>query len=261
MSKIVKKCPAKTRQRGPVPVDRWPLYPTREERALEPTGKWAVPKYEGLTRDAVKQFFQNLCDPGDEALHRRPQDTFDANVQDLDDDRFLVYLDGTYRQPPPSAKFLNGALIRQWHMSTSSYWNTLRVYSERFRACATHQPDDPPPTMRIINGARQYPGENDERFNGFPRSARMEAFHMKLQDMRASVARVTLQKVNYHAYMRSLCSSHDQSSMPHINSTVAVGEDQLQLLLSYPTGPRSITSCASMFLSENGQMTVAFFTG
>lgn len=260
MAKIVKKYPTRNQQRGPVPIDRWPLYPTREERDLQPTGKWDVPKYEGLTRDSVQQFFQQLCEPGDDIPKSRVGDTLSVNVQDLEDNRFLVYLSGTYCQPPPSARFLNGTLIRQWHMSTSSYWNTLRVYHAGFRACATHQPGDPPPTLRIENGTCQYPGERDARFNGLPRSAHVEAFHMKLQDMRASTTRVTLQAVAYHAYMRSLCNSHDQSSMPHITSTVQLDENRLQLSLHYPTGPRSIMSCATMFFGEKGQMTVAFYT-
>lgn len=252
MSKRVAKPTRKQPSRGPLPTDQWPVYPTREERALEPTGKWGVPKYEGLTRDAVEQFFRGCCNPGDDVR-------FTVNVQDIDN-RFLVYMEGVYCYPRPSTRFLDGTLISQWHMSTSVYWNMMFVYDARFRAVASHNPGDPPPTLCIHNGIRQYPGDGDARFNGLPYTAKCEAFHMKIQRMHASVARAVLRREHYHAYIRSLAIGHNQMGMPLISRTTQLDEDRVQVTLKYD-GPDWVLSCASVSLCvETGPVTIAFYS-
>ncbi len=252
MTKIVRKS-TRDLSGGPVGADRWPVYPTRREQALEPTGKWAVPKYEGLTRKAVKKFFKKHCKPDNDAR-------FKAYVQDIDDDRFLVYLDGCFHYPRPSTRFLDGTLIREWHMTTSAYWNTMRVYNEEFREFATHHAYDQAPTVHIQRGARYYPGEGDERIADLPPTARSEGFRMKLQHMQATVARVTLQSGHYYAYMRALVNSHGPGSLPLITDTVSLDKDRLQLTLKYASN-NLVTACiVAMLPTETSLVTIAFST-
>lgn len=242
MSKLVRKSTRDPRR----------IYPARGARTFQPTGQWDVPKYDGLTRDAVAQFFHRHCNPGND-------DQCVVYVHDMADNRFLVYLDGHYQYPSSDARFLDGTLIKQWHMTTSAYWNTMRVYDENFRAFATHHTDDPPPTLHIQNGVRRYPGEGDERLAGLPRAARIEAFHMKIQSMHALVVRVTLSRSHYHTYIRELVNSHTNVGMPLITATVQLDSERLRITLRY-TGPEWITGCATMSPTETGLITFAFYT-
>jgi hypothetical protein len=223
----------------PDDTDRWPLHSTVEQRKQEPKGKWRVPKYYGLTMDAVKDFFVQYVEAPAQ-----------PNVQDAGD-AFLVYMDSAWQYPRPSARFLDGTLLREWHLTESVYWDAIRATNREFDEAATYHPDRPI-RLTVHQGRHLYPNGVD----GLPRSNAHESFSRRVKQLAPRTATVRLARSLYPEYIQRLLHSHGHDSMPLIVSTVAIDDDDtiLEIVLRYDT-PGWITNCIR---TDVGNMTVVF---
>ncbi len=222
-------------------ADRWPLYGAREQRALEPTGKWRVPRYEGLDRDAVRDFFVRFLATDDEK--------WGVNIQESAD-YFFVFLEHAY--PPPSTRFLNGELIRQWHLSTDAYWAAMRQCNEAFRDASTYHAGE---------ALSMWAGGNTRRYGeptpALPKESAYEAFNHKRKQLNPTVVTVRLEREHYQPYVRHLFTSTTSETAPLISCAMIDGTSQMNICLQYPL-PGWIMNCVSDDFGRIDSLTFVF---
>jgi hypothetical protein len=221
--------------------DRWPLYTTKAQRKLQPTGKWRVPRQDNLTRTDVLLFFSRFGAT--------------PNVQQKED-FFLVYMIGAWSMPPPSTQFTCGTLIRNWHITEQDYWETLRRCDDEFRRASTYEPGTRL-CMEISRGSQVYPGN----ILGLPPLNAMESFSYKIRDANVTTVTVILDKEHYYTYIQGVIHSHNPQQLPLIRcSMVEADRMKIQLLYTVENASGWIQACVTPngFNLKDCEMSIEF---
>ena len=182
---------------------KWNYYADREERKSHPTGKWKVPKSNDWSLADVERFFSDFCVEG-----------YTPNVQESEDS-FLVYVDGGYCIPPPGTRFLDtDELIRNWHLSEEGYWKLIRESNPLFLRASTHLAEELI-QMEYDADGKHYPNE----IPNLPKQNAYYSFKERVKNSGYHYVSVTMDKEDYHTYLRLLINSHLPSYMPLIVQT------------------------------------------
>lgn len=207
MSKIKKSATVNSSQNKL--EDSWNLaYASREEMKFQPTGTYKVAMLENTKDEVVEYFSQygecHVCG------YKKTKE-------------YLIIFTGRWCLPKPSAKYLNGELLKTYHISRDNYWNYTEKHNKKFsKACNWFSSDSIKVERRnyldVLNsGELVYP----KTIMKLPPYTRMEAFERLVKNSGSTMATMKFPRDNYCAFIKWLSTSfYLDSKFPIIVSTV-----------------------------------------
>lgn len=189
--------------------DSWNLaYASREEMKLQPTGKYKVPMLENTKGEVVEYFSQY----GECHVHGYKKTK-----------EYLIIFTGKWCLPKPSVKYLNGELLKTYHISRDDYWDYVEKHNKKFsKACNWSSSDSIKVERRncidILNaGELVYP----ETIMKLPPYARVEVFERLVKNSGSTIVTMKFPRDTYCVFIKWLSTSfYPDSKFPIIVSTV-----------------------------------------
>lgn len=184
--------------------NKWtrPVEATREEMDIQPKGRYKVP-YEGYTKSEVLGFFGNLSENSQHLFKYSVIGTKNLGC-------YIVYFEGGYVMPPPNKEYMDGELLRNYHITEGAYWNLVEKYDKNFAlACNAGVAK-----VTRLNGDISY---NYPEFKpSLPAKAPSVAFERYSLRTKKELCIVTVNTSKYYAFLKSIVRSFPESRCPVI---------------------------------------------
>lgn len=177
--------------------DQWPSN-TMEDRKRSPTGKYKIPKG-NLDRSSVIRYFSQFGA---------------VNLQTIEN-HFLIYIEGPFRVPAPSMRFLDDTILCNYRLSELDYWEVLEESDELYHMACHYQEGDII-EMYTIEGKNVWPHDVPE----LPTKNAHESFVTKVRRSEGTNVSIIIDRKDYCKYISALTHNFLPQDFPLISSTI-----------------------------------------